>query len=59
MEDMEQDESLEMVAVEIVAEGGIRKRVDEMECGFMMAIVSMIDIADKDCNDKCHERMRD
>lgn len=42
------DEASEPMAVEIVAQGVIGKRVDEMESGFMMALDYMIQIADKD-----------
>ncbi|XP_020107129.1 uncharacterized protein LOC109723235 isoform X2 [Ananas comosus] len=48
LEDMEMDEASEPMAVEIVAQGVIGKRVDEMESGFMMALDYMIQIADKD-----------
>ncbi|XP_020245721.1 uncharacterized protein LOC109823761 [Asparagus officinalis] len=53
LEDMELDASSEAAAVELVAQGVIGKRVDEMESGFMMAMDYMIQIADKD-ND--HQR---
>ncbi|KAL6592961.1 hypothetical protein ACP70R_049257 [Stipagrostis hirtigluma subsp. patula] len=48
MEDMEMDGSFEPVAVELVAQGVIGKRVDEMESGFLMALDYMIQLAQKD-----------
>ncbi|KAG0456095.1 hypothetical protein HPP92_023883 [Vanilla planifolia] len=52
LEDMDMDEASEAVAVEIAAQGVIGKRVDEMESGFMMAIDYMIQLAEKDNDDK-------
>ncbi|PKA66128.1 hypothetical protein AXF42_Ash018418 [Apostasia shenzhenica] len=52
LEDMEMDEASEAIAVEIAAQGVIGKRVDEMESGFLMALDYMIQIADKDGDDK-------
>lgn len=57
LEDMELDAESERVAVEIAAQGVIGKRVDEMESGFMMAIDYMIQIAEKDNDDKVPDRM--
>lgn len=57
LEDMELDAESERAAVEIAAQGVIGKRVDEMESGFMMAIDYMIQIADKDNDDKVPDRM--
>lgn len=48
LEDMNLDEASETAAVELVAQGVIGKRVDEMESGFMMALDYMIRLADKD-----------
>lgn len=48
LEDMNMDEVSETAAVELVAQGVIGKRVDEMESGFMMALDYMIRLADKD-----------
>ncbi|KAK8933419.1 hypothetical protein KSP39_PZI015886 [Platanthera zijinensis] len=52
LEDMEMDEASELVAVEIAAQGVIGKRVDEMESGFVMALDYMIQLAEKDNDDK-------
>lgn len=52
LEDMELDEASEAVAVEIAAQGVIGKRVDEMESGFIMALDYMIQLAEKDNDDK-------
>ncbi|XP_072970074.1 protein PEP-RELATED DEVELOPMENT ARRESTED 1 homolog, chloroplastic [Typha angustifolia] len=52
LEDMDMDEASEPVAVEIVAQGVIGKRVDEMESGFMMALDYMIQMANKDNDDQ-------
>ncbi|OMO74596.1 hypothetical protein COLO4_26571 [Corchorus olitorius] len=52
LEDMNMDEASEEVAVELAAQGVIGKRVDEMEGGFMMALDYMIQIAEKDQDDK-------
>lgn len=46
------NEASENVAVELAAQGVIGKRVDEMESGFMMALDYMIQLADKDQDDK-------
>ncbi|MBA0728895.1 hypothetical protein Golax_023209, partial [Gossypium laxum] len=52
LEDMNMDEASEEVAVELAAQGVIGKRVDEMESGFMMALDYMIQVAEKDQDDK-------
>lgn len=52
MEDMETDGAFEPVAVELVAQGVIGKRVDEMESGFLMALDYMIQLAQKDEDDE-------
>ncbi|CAN6229889.1 unnamed protein product [Urochloa humidicola] len=52
MEDMEMDGAFEPVAVELVAQGVIGKRVDEMESGFLMALDYMIQLAQKDADDE-------
>ncbi|KAJ0988954.1 hypothetical protein J5N97_007310 [Dioscorea zingiberensis] len=52
LEDMEMDEDSEKAAVEVVAQGVVGKRVDEMETGFMMALDYMISVADKDGDDQ-------
>ncbi|OVA08682.1 hypothetical protein BVC80_1611g36 [Macleaya cordata] len=52
LEDMNMDEASEEVAVEIAAQGVIGKRVDQMESGFMMALDYMIQLAEKDYDDK-------
>lgn len=52
LEDMNMDEASEEVAVHLAAQGVIGKRVDEMEPGFMMALDYMIQIAEKDQDDK-------
>ena len=52
MEDMNMDEASEEVAVELAAQGVIGKRVDQMESGFMMALDYMIQLAEKDQDDK-------
>ncbi|XP_037496076.1 protein PEP-RELATED DEVELOPMENT ARRESTED 1, chloroplastic isoform X2 [Jatropha curcas] len=52
LEDMDMDEASEKVAVELAAQGVIGKRVDEMESSFMMALDYMIQIAEKDQDDK-------
>lgn len=49
---MKMNEASENVAVELAAQGVIGKRVDEMEAGFMMALDYMIQLADKDQDDK-------
>lgn len=46
------DEASEEVAVQLAAQGVIGKRVDEMEAGFMMALDYMIQLAEKDQDDK-------
>ncbi|CAN8265675.1 unnamed protein product [Cochlearia groenlandica] len=52
LQDMKMNEASENVAVELAAQGVIGKRVDEMESGFMMALDYMIQLADKDQDDK-------
>ncbi|CDP03963.1 unnamed protein product [Coffea canephora] len=52
LEDMNMDEASEEVAVQLAAQGVIGKRVDEMESGFMMALDYMIQIAEKDQDEK-------
>ncbi|KAG2669713.1 hypothetical protein I3843_14G044700 [Carya illinoinensis] len=52
LEDMNMDEASEEVAVELAAQGVIGKRVDQMESGFMMALDYMIELAEKDQDDK-------
>lgn len=52
LEDMNMDEESEKVAVELAAQGVIGKRVDEMESDFMMALDYMIELAEKDQDDK-------
>lgn len=52
LEDMNMDDASEEVAVELAAQGVIGKRVDEMESGFMMALDYMIQLAEKDQDDK-------
>ncbi|GMH02450.1 hypothetical protein Nepgr_004289 [Nepenthes gracilis] len=52
LEDMNMDEASEVVAVELAAQGVIGKRVDQMESGFMMALDYMIQLAEKDEDDK-------
>lgn len=46
------DEASEEVAVQLAAQGVIGKRVDEMESGFIMALDYMIELAEKDQDDK-------
>lgn len=52
LEDMNMDEASEEVAVELAAQGVIGKRVDQMESGFIMALDYMIQMAEKDQDDK-------
>ncbi|KAJ0054217.1 hypothetical protein Pint_03081 [Pistacia integerrima] len=52
LEDMNMNEASEEVAVELAAQGVIGKRVDQMESGFMMALDYMIQLAEKDQDDK-------
>lgn len=52
LEDMNMDEASEEVAVQLAAQGVIGKRVDEMESGFMMALDYMIQLAEKDEDEK-------
>ncbi|CAA7058916.1 unnamed protein product [Microthlaspi erraticum] len=52
LQDMKMNEASENVAVELAAQGVIGKRVDEMESGFMMALDYMIQLADKDQDEK-------
>lgn len=54
MEDMEMDGEFAAVAVELVAQGVIGNRVDEMESGFLMALDYMIQLAQKDGDDERH-----
>ncbi|KAB2636647.1 hypothetical protein D8674_027181 [Pyrus ussuriensis x Pyrus communis] len=51
LEDMNVDDASEEVAVEIAAQGVLRKRVDEMEASFMMALDYMMQLADSDQDD--------
>ena len=46
------DEESEELAVLIAAQGVIGKRVDQMESGFMMALDYMINLAEKDDDEK-------
>lgn len=46
------DGAFEPVALELVAQGVIGKRVDEMESGFLMAVDYMIQLAQKDEDDE-------
>ncbi|KAK6163976.1 hypothetical protein DH2020_000840 [Rehmannia glutinosa] len=55
LEDMNMDEAQEEVAVQLAAQGVIGKRVDQMESGFMMALDYMIQLAEKDEDDKLTE----
>ncbi|WJX16491.1 Protein PEP-RELATED DEVELOPMENT ARRESTED 1, chloroplastic [Trifolium repens] len=52
LKDMDMDEESEKVAVELAAQGVIGKRVDQMESDFMMALDYMIQLAEKDEDDK-------
>ncbi|KAF7064537.1 hypothetical protein CFC21_070834 [Triticum aestivum] len=52
MEDMEMDGAFAPVVVELVAQGVIGNRVDEMESGFLMALDYMIQLAQKDGDDE-------
>ncbi|KAL7113663.1 hypothetical protein ACP275_04G074300 [Erythranthe tilingii] len=52
LQDMNMDEASEEVAVQLAAQGVIGKRVDEMESGFMMALDYMIQLAEKDQDEK-------
>lgn len=49
---MNTDETSEEIALQLAAQGVIGKRVDEMESGFMMALDYMIQIAERDQDDK-------
>ncbi|XP_073155929.1 protein PEP-RELATED DEVELOPMENT ARRESTED 1, chloroplastic isoform X2 [Henckelia pumila] len=49
---MNMDEASEELAVQLAAQGVIGKRVDEMESGFMMALDYMIQLAERDQDDK-------
>lgn len=51
------DKDAEPVALELVAQGVIGKRVDEMESGFMMALDYMINQAKKDNDDQVLDKM--
>ncbi|CAJ1803497.1 unnamed protein product [Sphenostylis stenocarpa] len=55
LDDMNMDEESEKVAVELAAQGVIGKRVDEMESDFMTALDYMIQLAEKDKDDKRKE----
>lgn len=46
------DEASEELVVQLAAHGVIGKRVDEMESGFMMALDYMIQLAERDQDDK-------
>lgn len=46
------DEASEEMAVQLAAQAVIGKRVDQMESGFMMALDYMIQLAEKDQDDK-------
>ncbi|RXH97953.1 hypothetical protein DVH24_010278 [Malus domestica] len=59
LEDMNMDDASEEVAVEIAAQGVLRKRVDEMEAGFMMALDYMMQLADSDQDDKIENCLQD
>ncbi|KAL4558511.1 hypothetical protein LXL04_036712 [Taraxacum kok-saghyz] len=52
LEDDQMDEESEELAVLIAAQGVIGKRVDQMESGFMMALDYMINLAEKDDDEK-------
>ncbi|KAI4326354.1 hypothetical protein MLD38_031678 [Melastoma candidum] len=52
LEDVKMNDASEKVAVELVAQGVIGKRVDEMESGFMMALDYMIQLAQRDQDDE-------
>lgn len=52
LEDTNTDETSEEIALQLAAQGVIGKRVDEMESGFMMALDYMIQIAERDQDDK-------
>ncbi|KAJ0719874.1 hypothetical protein HanOQP8_Chr08g0294161 [Helianthus annuus] len=52
LEDDQMDEESEELAVLLAAQGVIGKRVDQMESGFMMALDYMIQLAEKDDDDK-------
>ncbi|KAI3508050.1 hypothetical protein L1887_23050 [Cichorium endivia] len=52
LEDDQMDEESEELAVLLAAQGVIGKRVDQMESGFMMALDYMINLAEKDQDDK-------
>jgi len=52
LDDMDMDEDSEKVAVELAAQGVIGKRVDEMESDFMTALDYMIQLSEKDQDDK-------
>nr|GEV59689.1 protein PEP-related development arrested 1, chloroplastic [Tanacetum cinerariifolium] len=52
LEDDQMDEESEELAVLLAAQGVIGKRVDQMEAGFMMALDYMIQLAEKDDDEK-------
>lgn len=54
--EVDMDKDAEPVALELVAQGVIGKRVDEMESGFMMALDYMINQAKKDNDDQVLDR---
>lgn len=49
--------AFEPIAVELVAQGVIGKRVDEMESGFLMALDYMIQLAQRDEDDEVLDRV--
>ena len=51
------DGAFEPVAVELVAQGVIGKRVDDMESGFLMELDYMIQLAQKDADDEVPDRV--
>ncbi len=51
------DGSFESLAVELIAQGVIGKRVDEMESGFLMALDYMIQLAEKDSDNEVLEKL--
>jgi hypothetical protein len=51
------DKDVEPVALQLVAQGVIGKRVDEMESGFMMAVDYMINQAKKDDDDQVLDKL--
>lgn len=55
--EMGTDKDAEPVALQLVAQGVIGKRVDEMESGFMMAIDYMINQAKKENDDQVLDKL--